>query len=73
MGYLQEYPRFGIINTSTKETAATINSKKANIEWAIKNGKKFVFSRIDGLGKRVYFVTNDDRSMDAGMTLEWKA
>ena len=50
-----------------------INSKKANIEWAIKMNKRFVFSRIDGLGKRVYFVTNDDRSMDAGMTKVWEA
>lgn len=50
-----------------------IYSKKANIEWAQNNGRRFVFSRRDGFGKRVYFVTNDDRRNDEGITLVWAA
>lgn len=48
-------------------------SKTNTIKWAQANGVRFVFSRIDGLGKKVFFATNDDRSKDAGMTLVWSA
>lgn len=50
-----------------------IKSKTKNIEWAKANGMRFVFSKRDGMGNRVYFVTNDDRRGEPGLTLVWSA
>ena len=47
--------------------------KQATIKWAKANNMRFVFSQRDGLGKLVYFVTNDDRRNEAHLSLVWMA
>lgn len=48
-------------------------TKQATIKWAQANGVRFVFSQRDGLGKKVFFATNDDRRSEAQLSLVWEA
>lgn len=50
-----------------------IYSKTRNVEWAKANGARFVFMQYDGMGKKTYFVTNDDRRAEPQLNLVWEA
>jgi hypothetical protein len=48
-----------------------IHSKTATIKWAKANGVRFVFSKIDGLGKKVFWASNE--AHDRSANLVWEA